>query len=212
MKENVSSSKPVYVDSQDSIYTLPKGRKEDRRDYVARGVLGVAEKTLIDRFLKECLINGDLMFNGTLDGYDNWMSFNDVRELLFARETESVVIDCYVNTYLFLPRDENPDIMLNFGYLGAALKGWVETCRDDKSKDQYFQRAFEILDRTPNEFDLLFSPMHIGTNHWALLVIHIKEKEFRVYDSLRNKDRWDIPQYVEELKRYLKGKHMDVEK
>ncbi|MQL75590.1 hypothetical protein Taro_007937 [Colocasia esculenta] len=54
--------------------------------------------------------------------------------------------------------------------------------------------------------------MHVGTNHWALLVIHIKEKEFRVYDSLRNKDRWDIPQYVEELKRYMKGKHMDVEK
>ncbi|MQL95138.1 hypothetical protein Taro_027801 [Colocasia esculenta] len=50
--------------------------------------------------------------------------------------------------------------------------------------------------------------MHVGTNHWALLVINIKEKEFHVYDSLRNKDRRDIPQYVEELRRYMKGKHI----
>ncbi|MQL84889.1 hypothetical protein Taro_017406 [Colocasia esculenta] len=54
--------------------------------------------------------------------------------------------------------------------------------------------------------------MHVGTNHWALLVIHVKEKKFHMYDSLRNKDRRDIPQYVEELKRYLKGKHIDVDK
>ncbi|MQL92102.1 hypothetical protein Taro_024719 [Colocasia esculenta] len=53
--------------------------------------------------------------------------------------------------------------------------------------------------------------MHVGTNHWALLVINIKEKEFHVYDSLRNKDRPDIPQYVEELRRYMKGKHIDSE-
>ncbi|MQL97433.1 hypothetical protein Taro_030122 [Colocasia esculenta] len=84
--------------------------------------------------------------------------------------------------------------------------------RDDKSKHQHFDHAFRKLDRAPNKFDLLFSPMHVGTNHWALLVIHIKEKEFHVYDSLRNKDRRDIPQYVEELKRYLKGKHIDAEK
>ncbi|MQM19821.1 hypothetical protein Taro_052833, partial [Colocasia esculenta] len=83
---------------------------------------------------------------------------------------------------------------------------------DDKSKEQHFDYAFRKLDRAPNEFDLLFSPMHVGTNHWALLVIHIKEKEFHVYDSLRNKFRRDIPQYVEELKRYLKGKHVDTEK
>ncbi|MQM22954.1 hypothetical protein Taro_056014 [Colocasia esculenta] len=54
--------------------------------------------------------------------------------------------------------------------------------------------------------------MHVGTNHWALLVIHIKEKEFHVYDSLRSKHRADIPQYVEELKRYMKGKHIDADK
>ncbi|MQL75124.1 hypothetical protein Taro_007498 [Colocasia esculenta] len=54
--------------------------------------------------------------------------------------------------------------------------------------------------------------MHVGTNHWALLVIHIKEKEFQVYDSLRSKQRADIPQYVVELKRYLKGKHIDADK
>ncbi|MQL90375.1 hypothetical protein Taro_022969 [Colocasia esculenta] len=60
------------------------------------------------------------------------------------------------------------------------------------------------------ERDLLFSPMHIGTN-WALLVINIQEKEFHVYDSLRNKDRRDIPQDVEELRIYMKGKHIDSE-
>ncbi|MQL87532.1 hypothetical protein Taro_020073 [Colocasia esculenta] len=87
-----------------------------------------------------------------------------------------------------------------------------EEDEDDKSKEQHFDYAFGKLDRAPNEFDLLFSPMHVGTNHWALLVIHIKEKEFHVYDSLRNKLRRDIPQYVEELKRYLKGKHIDAEK
>ncbi|MQL98457.1 hypothetical protein Taro_031160 [Colocasia esculenta] len=108
------------------------------------------------------------MFGGTLEGYDNFLSFKDIRDLLFARESESVIIDCYVNTCL-------------------------------------------RLDRAPIEFDLLFSPMHIGTNHWALLVINIKEKEFHVYDSLRNKDRRDIPQYVEGLRRYMKGKHIDSE-
>ncbi|MQL88100.1 hypothetical protein Taro_020655, partial [Colocasia esculenta] len=123
-----------------------------------------------------------------------------------------IVIDCYVNAYLFLPREENPNIFLNFKYVGAALKGYVQSCRDDKSKEQHFNYAFGKLDRAPNEFDLIFSPMHVGTNHWALLVIHIKEKEFHVYDSLRNKDRRDIPQYVEELKRYMKGKHIDADK
>ncbi|MQM12185.1 hypothetical protein Taro_045102 [Colocasia esculenta] len=197
-KVNVSTSEPIYVDSQDSTDTLPRGKKEERRDYVAREALGVAEK--------------DFMFIGTVEGYENFLSFNDIQELLFTRENESVVIDCYVNAYLFLPREENPDIFLNFGYLGAALKGYVQLYRDDKSKEQHFDYAFGKLDRAPNEFDLIFSPMHVGTNHWALLVIHIKEKEFHVYDSLRNKDRRDIPQYVEELKRYLKGKHIDADK
>ncbi|MQM19459.1 hypothetical protein Taro_052464 [Colocasia esculenta] len=57
---------------------------------------------------------------------------------------------------------------------------------DDKSKKEHFEYAFRTLDRAPNEFDLIFSPMHVGTNHWALL--------------------------VEELKRYLKGKHIDADK
>ncbi|MQM16352.1 hypothetical protein Taro_049307 [Colocasia esculenta] len=189
-KVNVSTFEPIYVDCQESTDTLPRGKIEERRDYVAR----------------------DFMFNGTLEGYENFPSFNGIWELLFARERESVVIDCYVNIYLFLPREENPDIFLNFGYVGATLKGYVQSCRDDKSKEQHFNYAFGKLDRATNEFDLLFSPMHVGTNHWALLVIHIKEKEFHVYDSLRNKLRCDIPQYVEELKRYLKGKHIDAEK
>ncbi|MQL91946.1 hypothetical protein Taro_024567, partial [Colocasia esculenta] len=211
-KVNVSTSEPIYVDSQESTYTLPRGKKEERRDYVAREVLGVAEKSLIERFLNECIINEDFIFNGTLEGYKNFLSFNDIRKLLFTRESESVVIDCYVNTYLFLPHEENPYIFLNFGYLGAALKGYVQRCRDDKRKEQHFDYTFRKLDRAPNEFDLLFSPMHVGTNHWTLLVIHIKEKEFHVYDSLRNKDLRDIPQYVEELKRHLKGKNIDAEK
>ncbi|MQM05973.1 hypothetical protein Taro_038798, partial [Colocasia esculenta] len=169
-KVNVSTSEPIYVDSQESTDTLPRGKKEERQDYVVREVLGVAEKSLIERFLNECIINDDLMFNGTLEGYENFLSFNDIRELLFARESESVIIDCYINTFLFLPREENPDIFLNFGYLGSALKGYVQSCRDDKSKHQHFDRAFRKLDRAPNEFDLLLSPMHVGMNHWALFV------------------------------------------
>ncbi|MQL92864.1 hypothetical protein Taro_025500 [Colocasia esculenta] len=147
-KVNVSTSEPIYVDSQESTDTLPRGKKEERRDYVAREVLGVAKKSLIERFLNVCIINDDLMFNGTLEGYENFLYFNDIQELLFARESESVIIDCYVNT-----------------------------CLDDKSKHQHFDHAFTKLDRAPIEFDLLFSPMH-----------------------------------VEELKRYLKGKHIDAEK
>ncbi|MQM19427.1 hypothetical protein Taro_052431 [Colocasia esculenta] len=46
-------------------------------------------------------------------------------------------------------------------------------------------------------------------NHWAILVINIKEKEFHVYDSLRNKDRPDILQYVDILRRYMKGRGID---
>ncbi|MQL87237.1 hypothetical protein Taro_019779 [Colocasia esculenta] len=153
----------------------------------------------------------DLMFGGTLEGYDNFLSFKDIRDLLFAGQSESVIIDCYVNTCLFLPRQENPNIFKTFGYLGAALKGYVQSYKDDKSKQQHFDYSFKRLDRAPTESDLLFSPMHVGTNHWALLVINIKEKEFHVYDSLRNKDRRDIPQYVEELRRYMKGKHIDKE-
>ncbi|MQL69080.1 hypothetical protein Taro_001365 [Colocasia esculenta] len=53
--------------------------------------------------------------------------------------------------------------------------------------------------------------MHVGTNHWALLVINIKEKEFHMHDSLRTKDDRDIPQYMEELRRYMKSKHIDAE-
>ncbi|MQL77573.1 hypothetical protein Taro_009992 [Colocasia esculenta] len=169
---------------QPELYTthFQGAKKEERRDYVAREALGMAEK--------------DFMFNGTVEGYNNFLSFHDIRELLFARERESVVIDCYINAYLFLPREENPDLFWNFGYVGAALKGYVQSCRDDKSKEQHFEYAFGKLDRAPNEFDLIFSPMHVGTNHWALLVIHNKEKEF----------------HVEELKRYLKGKHIDADK
>ncbi|MQL90111.1 hypothetical protein Taro_022695 [Colocasia esculenta] len=240
-KVNVSTSEPIFVDSQESTDTLPMGKKEGRQDYVAREVLAVDEKSLIERFLNECIINEyvlqyiDLMFGGTLEGYDNFLSFKNIRDLLFVRENESVIIDCYVNTCLFLPYQENPDIFKTFGYLGAALKGYVQSSKDDKSKFQHFDYSFRRLDRAPTEFDLLFSPMHVGTNHWALLVINIKEKEFHIFNSLRNKDRCDIPQYisakcyiqglhllqsmhtyvtyvtVEELRRYMKGKHIDSE-
>ncbi|MQL70669.1 hypothetical protein Taro_003008 [Colocasia esculenta] len=151
------------------------------------------------------------MFGGTLEGYNNFLTFKDIRDLLFGGQSELVIIDCYVNTCLFLPRQENPDIFKTFGYLGATLKGYVQSCKDDKSKQQHLDYSFNRLDRAPTELDLLFSPMHVGTNHWALLVINIKEKEFHVYDSLRNKDRPDIPQYVEELRRYMNGKHIDSE-
>ncbi|MQM22270.1 hypothetical protein Taro_055320 [Colocasia esculenta] len=67
----------VEETSLQSTYTLPTGKKEERRDYVAWEVLGVDEK--------------DLMFGGTLEGYDNFLSFKDLRDLLFARESESVV-------------------------------------------------------------------------------------------------------------------------
>ncbi|MQL89245.1 hypothetical protein Taro_021816 [Colocasia esculenta] len=153
----------------------------------------------------------DLMFGGTLEGYDNFLSFKDIWDLLFVGQSESVITDCYVNTCLFLPRQENPQIFKTFGYLGVALKGYVQSCKDDKSKQQHFDYSFKTLDCAPTELELLFSPMHVGTNHWALLVINIKEKEFHVYDSLRNKDRLDIPKYVEELRRYMKDKHIDAE-
>ncbi|MQL78504.1 hypothetical protein Taro_010932, partial [Colocasia esculenta] len=211
-KENVYTSEPIFVNSQESTDTLPRGKKEEIRDYVAQEALGVAEKLLIERFFNECISNEDFMFKGSVEGHDNFLSFHDIRELLFTRESESAVIDCYVNAYLFRPREENPDIFWNFGYLEAVLKGYVQSCRDDKRKKEYFEYAFRKLDRAPNEFDLIFSPMHVGTNHWALLVIHIKEKEFHMYDSLRSKHRADIPLYVEELKRYLNGKHIDADK
>ncbi|MQM14580.1 hypothetical protein Taro_047510 [Colocasia esculenta] len=129
------------------------------------------------------------MFGGTLERYDNFLSFKDIRDLLFAGQSESVIIDCYVNTCLFLPRQENPNIFKTFGYLGSTLKGYVQSYKDDKSKQQHFDYSFKRLDRAPTELDLLFSPMYVETNHWALLVINIQEKEFHVYDSLRNKDR-----------------------
>ncbi|MQL79220.1 hypothetical protein Taro_011664 [Colocasia esculenta] len=56
-KANVSTSESIFVDSQESIDTLPMGMKEERRDYVTREVLGVDEKSLIERFLNECIIN-----------------------------------------------------------------------------------------------------------------------------------------------------------
>ncbi|MQL93254.1 hypothetical protein Taro_025898 [Colocasia esculenta] len=138
-KANVSTSKPIFVDSQESTDTLSTGKKEERRDYVAREVLGVDEN--------------DLMFGGTLEGYDNFLSFKDIQDLLFARESESVIIDCYVNTCLFLPRQENPNIFKTFGYMGAALKGYVQSSKDDKSKFQHFDYSFRRLDRAPTEFD-----------------------------------------------------------
>ncbi|MQM15855.1 hypothetical protein Taro_048806 [Colocasia esculenta] len=193
---NVSTSEPIFLTSQESTDTLPTGKKEWRRDYVTRDKMNTF------------LTYSDLMFGGTLEGYDNFLSFKNIWDLLFAGQSESVIIDCYVNTCLFLPCQENSNI---FGYLGAALKGYIQSCKDNKSKQQHFDYSFKRLDRTPTESDLLFSPMHVGTNHWALLVINIKEKEFHVYDSLRNKDRRDIPQYVEELRKYMKGKHIDTE-
>ncbi|MQL88923.1 hypothetical protein Taro_021501 [Colocasia esculenta] len=195
-KVNVSTSEPIFVDSQESTDTLPRGKKEERRDYVTREALGVAEKCIISEYVLQymstmftvyvyhvysiclsCLQYIEFMFNGSEEGHDNFLSFHDIRELLFARESESVVIDCYVNAYLFRPHEENPDIFWNFGYLGAVLKGYVQSCRDDKSKKEHFEYAFRKLDRALNEFDLIFSPMH-----------------------------------VEELKRYLKGKHIDADK
>ncbi|MQM20276.1 hypothetical protein Taro_053294 [Colocasia esculenta] len=43
-KVNVSTSKPIFLSSQESTDTLPTGKKEGRRDYIAREVLGVDEK------------------------------------------------------------------------------------------------------------------------------------------------------------------------
>ncbi|MQL74237.1 hypothetical protein Taro_006588 [Colocasia esculenta] len=56
-KANVSTSEPIFVDSQESTDTLPKGKKDEKRDYVTLEVLGVDEKSLIERFLNECIIN-----------------------------------------------------------------------------------------------------------------------------------------------------------
>ncbi|MQM05614.1 hypothetical protein Taro_038422 [Colocasia esculenta] len=112
----------------------------------------------------------------TLEGYDNFLSFKDIRDLLFTGQSESVIIDCYVNTCLFLPRQENLNIFKTFGYLGATLKGYVQSCEDDKSKQQHFDYSFKRLDRAPTELDLLFFPKH-----------------------------------VEELRIYMKGKHIDSE-
>ncbi|MQM08036.1 hypothetical protein Taro_040883, partial [Colocasia esculenta] len=207
---NVSTFKPIFLSSQESTDTLPMGKKEGRRDYVAREVLGVDEKSWIERFLNECIINEYvLQYNGTIEGYDNFLTFKDIWELLFGGQSESVINDCYVNTYLFLPRQENLNIFKTFKYLGATLKGYVQSYKDDKSKQQHLDYSFKRLDRAPAKLDLLFSLMHVGTNHWALLVINIKEKEFHMYDSLKNKDRPDIPQYVEILRTYMKGRDID---
>ncbi|MQL90828.1 hypothetical protein Taro_023426, partial [Colocasia esculenta] len=56
-KVNVSISEPIFLSSQESTDTLSTGKKERRRDYVAREVLGVDEKFWIERFLNECIIN-----------------------------------------------------------------------------------------------------------------------------------------------------------
>ncbi|MQL80860.1 hypothetical protein Taro_013310 [Colocasia esculenta] len=93
---------------------------------------------------------------------------------------------------------------------GVTLKGYYQSCKDDQSKQQHLDYTFQKLDRAPIELDLLFTPMHIETNHWALLVINIKEKEFHVYDSLRNKNRPDILEYVEILRTYIKGRDLDT--
>ncbi|MQM02630.1 hypothetical protein Taro_035397, partial [Colocasia esculenta] len=42
---NVFTSEPIFLSSQESTDTLPMGMKEGRRDYVAREVLGVDEKS-----------------------------------------------------------------------------------------------------------------------------------------------------------------------
>ena len=36
------------------------------------------------------------------------------------------------------------------------------------------------------ELDKVFFPIHVNTNHWILVVAHMKEKKIRVYDSLRS--------------------------
>ncbi|MQL86204.1 hypothetical protein Taro_018737, partial [Colocasia esculenta] len=142
----------------------------------------------------------------------NFLTFTDIQDLLFGAQSESTIIDCYVNTYLLLSRQENPIIFNIFGYLGATLKGYVQLCIDDKSKQQHLDYTFKKLDCAPIEVDLLFTPMHIRMNHWALLVINIKEKEFHVYDSLRNKNHPDIPKYisVDILRTYMKGRDLDT--
>ncbi|MQL97013.1 hypothetical protein Taro_029695, partial [Colocasia esculenta] len=150
------------------------------------------------------------MFEGTLKGYDNFLTFTDIHDLLFRGQSESAIIDWYMNTYLFRPRQENPNIFNTFGYLGATLKGYAQSWKDDQSKQQHLGYAFLKLYCTPTELDLLFTPMHVGTNHWALLVINIKEKEFHVYDSLRNKNCPDILEYVNILRIYIKGRDLDT--
>ncbi|MQM18910.1 hypothetical protein Taro_051911, partial [Colocasia esculenta] len=55
-KVNVCTSEPIFVGSQVSTDTLPTSKKEGRRDYVAREVLGVDEKSWLERFLNECII------------------------------------------------------------------------------------------------------------------------------------------------------------
>ncbi|MQM20917.1 hypothetical protein Taro_053947 [Colocasia esculenta] len=55
-KLNVSTSEPIFVGSQESTNILPTSKKEGRRDYVAREVLGVDAKSWIERFLNKCII------------------------------------------------------------------------------------------------------------------------------------------------------------
>lgn len=134
----------------------------------------------------------ETLFSAQLEGYDNHMTFKDVRELLFAEETESAVIDCFAQLYLLRPRRQNPARFKRFEYLGAGLKGYLQA----SPKLEYLQHAFRKLHNPISAVELFLSPMHVGTNHWALLVISVKEQEFRVYDSLKGVTRPDIEVYV----------------
>lgn len=143
------------------------------------------------------------MFPTPLHGHECHITTFDVNELLFGRQTESAVIDTFVQMYLLRRREKKPNLFRNFEVLPAALKGYTQA--GQAGSDEYVDYAFNSLKRPFDQVEKFFSPMHVGTCHWALLVIDMTSKRFQVYDSLRNIERTDIPEYVSVIHIFYKS-------
>ena len=131
-----------------------------------------------------------------IDGEDNYVTSSHICDLLFGKETDYEVIDTFIQLVLLRQRRHNPSLFHDFECLSVSVKGYALQWTEEGMQDEYMQMGLQNLPRPPTQVHLLFSPMHVGTNHWALMVINIKEKGFQVYDSMKQWQREDIPQYV----------------
>ena len=158
IKQKLSGKEQATLDA----FIEENKKNFDESDWILRSHHG-AEKVSLGEYIK--LVSGDWLHDGTVNFYMNLLSIRDEK---------------FVNNYL---RKQRSYFFTSF-FFERLL--WKPSDCKDKTTGKFDQLQKWTTKRNINifDYDKLFFPVNISNGHWLLVVIWLKEKEIRYYDSM----------------------------